>query len=45
MQLDSFHFYFQVANDEKRDNIPFKTAPETEFQKYIRAAKCGKTRV
>ncbi|KAH6754998.1 chromomethylase 2 [Perilla frutescens var. hirtella] len=32
-----------VANDEKRDKIPFKTVPETEFQKYIRAAKCDMT--
>ncbi|KAI3457882.1 hypothetical protein Pfo_014545 [Paulownia fortunei] len=29
-----------VANDEKRDKMSYKKAPETEFQKYIRAAKC-----
>ncbi|KAG8381651.1 hypothetical protein BUALT_Bualt06G0143700 [Buddleja alternifolia] len=29
-----------VANDEKRDKMSYNKAPETEFQKYIRAAKC-----
>ncbi|KAG6400740.1 hypothetical protein SASPL_137582 [Salvia splendens] len=29
-----------VSNNEKRDNIPLRTEPEAEFQKYIRAAKC-----
>ncbi|KAK4384758.1 DNA (cytosine-5)-methyltransferase CMT2 [Sesamum angolense] len=30
-----------VANDEKRDKTSYRKAPETEFQKYIRAAKRG----
>ncbi|KAL0400480.1 UNVERIFIED_CONTAM: DNA (cytosine-5)-methyltransferase CMT2 [Sesamum latifolium] len=30
-----------VANDEKRDKMSYRKAPETEFQKYIRAAKRG----
>ncbi|KAL6533426.1 hypothetical protein OROMI_027538 [Orobanche minor] len=30
-----------VANDEKREQMPYKKAPETDFQKYIRAAKCA----
>ncbi|KAL0299801.1 UNVERIFIED_CONTAM: DNA (cytosine-5)-methyltransferase CMT2 [Sesamum radiatum] len=32
-----------VANDEKRDKTSYRKAPETEFQKYIRAAKRGRT--
>ncbi|KAL6580750.1 hypothetical protein OROMI_006673 [Orobanche minor] len=31
-----------VANDEKREKMSYKNAPETEFQKYIRAAKYGR---
>ncbi|GFP94292.1 DNA (cytosine-5)-methyltransferase cmt2 [Phtheirospermum japonicum] len=32
-----------VANDEKREKMAYEKAPETEFQKYIRAAKCDMT--
>ncbi|KAG6382774.1 hypothetical protein SASPL_157516 [Salvia splendens] len=32
-----------VSNNEKRENIPLRTEPEAEFQKYIRAAKCDMT--
>lgn len=41
-QFDSHFIYFKVANDEKREKMPFRKEPESEFQKYIRAAKCGK---
>ncbi|KAK4433200.1 DNA (cytosine-5)-methyltransferase CMT2 [Sesamum alatum] len=32
-----------VGNDEKRDKTSYEKGPETEFQKYIRAAKCDMT--
>ncbi|KAK4480563.1 hypothetical protein RD792_013641 [Penstemon davidsonii] len=32
-----------VSNDEKRDKMAYQKAPETEFQKYIRADKCDMT--
>ncbi|KAL8551225.1 hypothetical protein ACS0TY_000347 [Phlomoides rotata] len=32
-----------VANVEKREKMPLRKEPESEFQKYIRAAKCDMT--
>lgn len=36
-------FYFQVSNTEVRGKMSYTQGPQTEFQKYIRAAEWGTT--
>lgn len=36
-------FYFQVSNTEVRGKMSYTKGPQTEFQKYIRAAEWGNT--
>lgn len=36
----SFH-NAKVLNDEDRENMPYESLPETDFQRYIRSTKHG----